>query len=202
MNKNCQPICSNTFYHIYNRGNNHEKIFYTENNYYYFLKKYDEYLSSFLDTFTYCLIPNHFHFLIRTHNESDLISDQFRKFFITYSQAINKQENRSGSLFLKPFRRKPITGINYLQRIIYYIHNNPVHHGLCNRFEDYKWSSFNSILCSSKTHLKREEVIGLFGSKENFSEFHNSMQDFSRKEIICLEFSMDAISDGIHMTRK
>ena len=99
MNKNTQPIYANTFYHIYNRGNNYEKIFFNDNNYYYFLNKYDKYLSSVVETYAYCLIPNHFHLLIKTKDDYENISEQFRRFFITYSQKINEQENRSGSLF-------------------------------------------------------------------------------------------------------
>jgi len=53
------------FYHIYNRGNNRENIFFEENNYYYFLEKYDKYLTNYLETFAYCLLPNHFHLLVR-----------------------------------------------------------------------------------------------------------------------------------------
>ncbi|OGU37053.1 MAG: hypothetical protein A2315_11385 [Ignavibacteria bacterium RIFOXYB2_FULL_35_12] len=52
------PFYSNQFYHIYNRGNNGEKIFYTSENYMFFLKRYDHYLSEFADTYAYCLLPN------------------------------------------------------------------------------------------------------------------------------------------------
>jgi REP-associated tyrosine transposase len=53
------------FYHIYNRGNNKENLFKEEENYAYFLKQYDKYLSNVVDTYAYCLMPNHFHFLVK-----------------------------------------------------------------------------------------------------------------------------------------
>jgi len=59
-------------YHIYNRGNNHENLFYTEENYHYFLKLYDKYLSAIFDTYCYCLMPNHFHLLVRVKEENEI----------------------------------------------------------------------------------------------------------------------------------
>ena len=98
----------NTFYHILNRGNNREKIFFNDQNYLYFLKKFDYYLCDYLEVFAYVLIPNHFHFLIRIKQIEDFdeLALQFRKFFISYSKSINKQQNRSGSLFKKISKEK------------------------------------------------------------------------------------------------
>ncbi|MGH2575336.1 MAG: transposase, partial [Ignavibacteria bacterium] len=53
------------YYHIYNRGNNREIIFYMDDNYKYFLKRFDKYLSIHLDVLAFCLLPNHFHFLVK-----------------------------------------------------------------------------------------------------------------------------------------
>jgi putative transposase len=54
-----------SFYHIYNRGNNKQEIFFEEKNYHHFLNLFQKYLASFVDVYAYCLMPNHFHFLIR-----------------------------------------------------------------------------------------------------------------------------------------
>jgi REP element-mobilizing transposase RayT len=66
-------LLTNTLYHIYNHGNNKDNIFYREENYEYFLKKYFEYLFGYVDTFVYCLLPNHFHMLIRVKSEEDVL---------------------------------------------------------------------------------------------------------------------------------
>ncbi len=65
MAKDVIPLEPDCYYHIFNRGNNRENIFYNQENYRYFLQKYDQYLSRYLDTFCFCLLPNHFRFLAR-----------------------------------------------------------------------------------------------------------------------------------------
>jgi len=62
------------FYHIYNRANGNENIFFKDENYLFFLKKYKEYISPICNTYCYCLMPNHFHFLIEIKNEEELKS--------------------------------------------------------------------------------------------------------------------------------
>ena len=59
MKPNEIPLEEGQFYHIYNRGNNRERLFYSTENYLFFLRRYDEYLYAF------CLLPNHFHLLVR-----------------------------------------------------------------------------------------------------------------------------------------
>ncbi len=59
------------FYHIYNRGNNNDDIFYeTANNH--FLRLYDKYINPVADTFAWCLLKNHFHFLVYIKTNSDI----------------------------------------------------------------------------------------------------------------------------------
>ena len=64
-------------YHIFNRGNNRETIFFTDANYQYFLGKYAKYLSPVLDTYAYCLLPNHFHLVarVKTPEETAAVPD-------------------------------------------------------------------------------------------------------------------------------
>jgi putative transposase len=174
-------------YHIYNRANGSEKLFLSDENYRYFLKKYEAYLYPIVDTLCYCLLPNHFHFLIRVKKEAilkeffnlqgfksleDLILQQFSNFFNGYAKAFNKQQNRKGSLFMHPFKRKQVTDITYLRKLIHYIHYNPVNHGFCNAAYNWKHSSYSVIISGTKTTLEREEVIGYFEELENFMYCH------------------------------
>ena len=206
MSKYFIPLIEGNFYHIFNQGNNRENIFLQERNYVYFLQKVDFYLTDFVELHAFCLMPNHFHFLVRIKllknvdnkeakekfneycnskkidisNEkqtaniySDFISEQFRRLFLSYSKAINKQSDRRGSLFCKNFRRKEINSLGYLQNAVIYIHRNPQHHGFDIDFRDYAWSSYNRIMEEKITKLKKTEVLEWFDNKENYKLLHN-----------------------------
>lgn len=94
--------------------------------------------------------------------------------FNAYAQAINKRYSRSGSLFEKPFERKRILDENYLRQIVLYIHNNPIHHRVFDKIEEYKWSSYNTIMSSSPTKIKRKEIINLFDTVDNYIFCHKN----------------------------
>jgi len=61
-----------TFYHIYNRANGNELLFKNDNNYRYFLGKYKVYISPIADLYAYCLMPNHFHFLVKIKSQNNI----------------------------------------------------------------------------------------------------------------------------------
>ncbi len=69
-----------SFFHIYNRGNDGIPIFYQEKNYRHFLKKYAEYMKDYWDTFAYCLLSNHFHLLVRIKSQADILLAGIRDF--------------------------------------------------------------------------------------------------------------------------
>jgi len=64
----------NTYYHLYNRTNNEEALFRSMENYLYFLKKYRYYLDDYLETVGYCLMPTHFHSLVRVKEFNEHLS--------------------------------------------------------------------------------------------------------------------------------
>ncbi len=66
-----EPLQYGCYYHIYNRGNNRENLFVERHNYPYFLKLYAKHIQPVAETFAYCLLPNHFHFAIRTYTEEE-----------------------------------------------------------------------------------------------------------------------------------
>ncbi|MCU0359169.1 MAG: hypothetical protein MUF75_00395 [Bacteroidia bacterium] len=73
-----ETLVPESTYHIYNRANGFDKLFLTDRNYMYFLEKYQQFISPMVDTFCYCLMPNHFHLLLRIKPEKEL-----RNFFDT-----------------------------------------------------------------------------------------------------------------------
>jgi len=165
-------------YHIYNRGNNKEAIFKEERNYQFFLNRFKEYLSEWVDVHAYCLMPNHFHFLIEIQSleehQRPQLERQFRNFFISYAKAINKAYDRTGSLFQYKFKRKLINTEPQYALNIAYIHYNPVKAQLCERCEDWRYSSFQTFLSQSPTLVQREKVLSWFGGKEAFLEYHDT----------------------------
>jgi len=189
------PIEADYFYHIYNRGINGEVIFKTERNYQFFLNKLKENLLDVCDIYAYCLMPNHFHLLVKIKDDKDLdeikfhkekdfekglhasqnlFSKQFAKIFNSYSQAFNKENERHSSLIESPFKRKLITSEEYLRRCIIYIHQNP---NLVD-FKNYNYSSYKTILSNSVTLVKRNEVIEMFENRENFMMCHQKETDY------------------------
>ncbi|MDP2453577.1 MULTISPECIES: transposase [unclassified Kaistella] len=189
------PIESDRFYHIYNRGINGELNFKTKRNYLFFLNKIKDNLLNVCDIYAYCLMPNHFHLLVRIKSDSELenlvkvlnldkvdglhapqhvFSKQFSNIFNSYSQAFNKENNRHGALIESPFKRKLISSEDYLRQCIIYIYQNPISED----FKDYPYSSYKTVISNSFTSLKRDEVIELFEDKENFRFCHKKETDY------------------------
>lgn len=175
-----EPLQFDKFYHIYNRGINSENLFKETTNYEYFLSLYREHIDIIADTYSFCLMKNHFHLLVKIKSEEELenfskrhISQSFSNLYNAYTKAFNKKYHRHGALFERPFKRKLIKNENYLLNLIQYIHNNPVHHGFCENPIEYPWSSYLSCLSQKPTRLKREKVIELFEDIENFKYLHS-----------------------------
>lgn len=180
------PLEGGCYYHIFNRGNNGDNLFYKPDNYRFFLRRLDEYLSAFIDVYAFCLLPNHFHLLVRVKEQPealhlkdakllktpDVVSQAFHRLFTSYSKAINKQEGRHGSLIENPFKRKEVTSNDYFAYLIFYIHANPQLHGISSDFRQYPWSSYNRILSGKPSKLKKEEVLKWLNNPENYVAFH------------------------------
>lgn len=176
---NYQAIQPGCYYHIYNRGNNGEDIFIEERNYLYFLNLYKKYLTPIAETFAYCLLPNHFHLLIRIKDLSEFSGCEnfqpgraFAGLFGTYAKGFNTAYERTGSVFEKPFRRKMILENQYLYNLVIYIHFNPQRHGLINDFREWPYSSYKAIAGGLDTKIRKDEVLGWFGGQTGFVSSH------------------------------
>ena len=115
----------NLIYHVYNQGNNKQPIFYERENYLYFLRKMRKYLRPNADILCYCLMPNHFHWLMvpkasglaagtaikgvakiagtskvpAISNAQQRLTQDIGTLLSSYTKAVNKRQGRSGSLF-------------------------------------------------------------------------------------------------------
>ena len=135
------------------------------------------YVLKVADVYSYCLLPNHFHIIIRFKEVSQQTIDSRKRkvglhqpisnMLNAYTKAINKRYMRRGSLFQEHLKRIKITNENYLKNLIVYVNTNSSHH----QFEDYttyKYSSYKALISNQETALKRDEVIELFDDLSNF----------------------------------
>ena len=194
-----EPLQYGCYYHVYNRGNNRANLFAERRNYPYFLKLYAKHIQPVAETIAYCLLPNHFHFAIRTYTEEEQEayyrnqigsfsknepisppppfklrqpSRAFNNMFIAYARAFNKATNRTGVLFETPFGRKIVDNERYLIALITYIHRNPQKHGFVADFRDWPWSSYGAMLSSKPTKVQRDEVLAWYNDRSQFAEAH------------------------------
>src|SRR5699024_3431315 len=96
-----------------------------------------------------------------------------------YTQAFNKQQNRRGSLFMHPYKRKHIKDKKYLIQLICYIHHNPINANLCKQLEDWKYSSYRALISTKTTALERNQVMEWFEDKDNFKFVHKNPPDLN-----------------------
>lgn len=206
--KHLPPLEYNRYYHIYNRGINSEILFREKANYEHFLRLYTEHIMPIAETFAWVLMKNHFHVLVRIlsldeigfikpKDEKERIvyaekkkynpTQQFGNLFNAYAKAYNHKFHRTGSLFESPFRRLPVNDEHYFKNLVYYVHNNPVHHGFCETLLDYPWSSYLTILSVKPSKLNRDKVIGWFNTKSEFIEFHQCKHDSTEIEGMIIE---------------
>lgn len=169
------PFVAGEFYHFFNRANSQtDKLFYQERNYRYFLKLWEKHMDKHFEVWSYCLMANHFHFLVRVpaDDSTESIMESWRRLAISYTQAINKQENRRGSLFQEHPKHILLSSDAHLLSLIRYIHNNPIHHGITERPENWRFSSYTAFLSGAPSRVKRAEVLGLLGGNTAFKAFH------------------------------
>lgn len=152
-------------YHIYNQGNNRQKIFFNEKNYHFFIRKIDFYILPYADILAWCLMPNHFHLMVLV-NEIQLncntqgfttsealsiagtkkrsLNDSIGIMLRTYTRAINKQEGFTGSLFRKETKAKCLNCLD--EKLPYFLkQNNSCHYPINSNKEDYPQICFDYI---------------------------------------------------------
>ncbi len=190
----------NEVYHIYNRGNNKQSIFFNDENYLFFLRKIHNQLKPFCDILCWCLMPNHFHLIVNTTDQSckprpafgnssiQELSYRIGILLSSYSQAINKQNGRTGSLFQQKTKSKNLSTKkeqnnkgNYLVNAMHYCHQNPWKAGLVKSIEDWPYSSFldycgirNGKLCNKSLLM---ELTG-YNLGNFYSDSYNVIGDF------------------------
>ncbi len=168
-------LLNNCHYHVYNRGVNKEEIFFNDDNYYYFLDKLQNYLSDSADVVAYCLMPNHFHLLLRIKDESN-ITKSLTRLFVSYSKAINTALNRRGRLFEGRYKAKLIPTNNYLLHLSRYIHLNPVRAGLVEHSNDWKFSSYQFYTARRQNTIVKNKIV-----LDQVSDYETFVENYGEK---------------------
>ena len=189
--------------HIYNRGNNKEKIFFDEQDYRAFLFRLGLCLGFIEEELNkekliampysriritdvnknnfklhvFSLMPNHFHLLIEQVGDTP-ISKLISKICASYSKYRNNKYNRVGHTFQDCFKAVPIEDASQLMWVSNYIHTNAVKDGIVEHPEKYKWSSYNDFASDRNLLIiNKELIIGTFGNKNNFIEQNSHVKE-------------------------
>ncbi len=206
MNRKIAFISDN-YYHIYNRGVEKRKIFLGEKDYRRFLillyicNGFDavnirdnlpkDHISrgrneTLVDIGAYCLMPNHFHLLIKEKGENG-ITNFMRKLGTAYVMYFNKKNKRNGGLFQGKFGAQLLNNDNYLKYIFAYIHLNPIkliepewkEKGVAsinkakNFLDHYIWSSYSAYVRKKQNDpiLNKKAFPEYFENAKEFKDF-------------------------------
>jgi putative transposase len=211
---------SNEFYHVYNRGTEKCNIFLDRADHYRFiillyiangdksinmrtvrtfgtdyfgLSRFEQ-GQSLVDIGAYCLMPNHFHILLREHTEGG-ISQLMLKVMTAYTMYFNGKYQRTGTLWEGPFKATHADSDEYLKYLFSYIHLNPIkliqsdwkEKGIKNiekakkYLKNYEYSS-----CLDYFDLNRHQSVIL--NKKDFPEYFINNLDFEENLFDWLKF--------------
>lgn len=147
------------YFHVYNRGNRKQDIFLEDVDYIGYLARLREYKDKRkISIICYCLMPNHFHLLLRQDSEIPIFSF-LQSLHTSYSMYFNNKYDKVGHLFQGAFKQKEIDKDEYLLHLSSYIHLNPLSAGLVSKLEDYQWSSYPDYIGAREGTLCDKEVI-------------------------------------------
>ena len=183
---------ADSYYHVYARGANRQKIFRSPEDFVKFLQLFERYLSlketknsigiSFPNYFnkvelnSFCLMPNHFHLLIFQRQQGSMT--QFMRGLMTsYSMYFNKKYKRTGPLFESRYKASMISDDAYLEHISRYIHLNP------HDWRHYEYSSLPYFMQQiSDEWIRPERILAQFKTPDEYLKF---VQDYEQhKELL------------------
>jgi putative transposase len=179
-------LAAGEYYHVFNRGVERRLLFFERENYAHFLRTARRYLLGQSDPdassvriadelrpvsiVAYCLMPNHFHFII--HLRCEDFSARMSSFQKSYTQAINRARQRVGPLFQGRFRAEHVDREEYLTHLSRYIHLNPVAAGLVRKPADWEYSSYREYAGLRDGSLPEPNpVLQIFESRAAYRRF-------------------------------
>jgi putative transposase len=194
-------LVNNEVYHVYNRGSDKRVIFLSSSDfkrfeetfcYYKFSEvkpKFSQYIKipnpllrlddKLVEIIAYCLMPNHFHFLVRQKKDGG-ISSFLSQLSNSYTKYFNTKYKRVGPLLQGDFKAVRIETDEQLIHVSRYIHLNPIVAFITDNLKSYPWSSYQDYLNPKDSQYSIQEVLNLFPSSEKYREFVNDQIDYGR----------------------
>ena len=184
------------YFHVYNRGVDRRSIFNDDIDRFRFIKNTSRLAEkNFVRILCYCLMSNHFHFLLRQQIE-DGISKFMHGLGTGYTKYFNIRTARSGSLFEGPFKAKEVNSDGYLFSLSRYIHLNPINaiepgwktRGLRdidqikNYLRTYPWSSYQDYLDLWTTRFIDKDVLPEYFTGPN--DYENFVSSWSAGQVL------------------
>lgn len=201
-----KPVYANNyFYHVYNRGVAKQNLFDSDFDYLRLLKTFSFYLENenkprlskidktelhkilkiepqkpLVEIYAYCLMPNHFHLLLRQVTDNG-ISIFLRRSSDSYTRYYNVKNDRVGTIFQGRFRAVLIESDEQLLHLSRYIHLNPYTSDICNDSASYNWSSYHHYLNNNNDRLCHPDyILKMIGSSKNYQEFVEDYASYAR----------------------
>jgi putative transposase len=141
MPRTARASVAGTWYHVLNRGNRREVVFHKPADYDAFVKAInDAHARLPVDILGYCLMPNHFHLVIRTHAEGDL-GRWVQWLLMAHARRYHRHYRTSGHVWQGRFKAFPVQDDDHLLGVLRYVERNALRAELVARAEDWKWSS-------------------------------------------------------------
>jgi putative transposase len=168
MSRLPSTFIKNVYYHVFNKSIDDLAIFHDSEHIRYFLAALDYYQSpptpglrlskakskkvyrpkpivrggnQPLQVLTYCVMPTHYHLIVRVEHQSELFR-YINTIENCYTRYFNQKKNRKGTAWIGPYKRVPIGSGRSFIHVMRYIHLNPVTAYLVDTPEDWSYSSY------------------------------------------------------------
>lgn len=172
MPRRKDTFISGAYYHIFNRVIEGEDLFRESKNYLYCIQLIKRYSLKYeINVIAYCLMPNHYHFLLEQRSNQP-VSTFVSMLFNSYVQKMNQIWDRKGLLFRARFKHVLVDRDEYLIHLCRYIHLNPVKAKLVSHPGDWYYSNYLDWVGLRKGELMDPE------SRMNFFRSGQEYQDF------------------------
>ncbi|MBX2993047.1 MAG: transposase [Bacteroidetes bacterium] len=181
------PIVTNEFYHLYNRGNNKQRVFHEDSDYRAFLTKLNAASSRHAVTIAaYVLMPNHYH-LLAQQTRDDGIAKMMEALGTSSAKRFNLKYKHVGHLWQGPYRYAFIPTYEGIAEVARYIHLNPVRARLAKSPEEWPWSDYREHVTSAEGFL--DQVL----SEVQGNLHHGSYVEFVRQGVADIDALRSAL---------